>query len=81
MVFTFQTDYSKNWKNLMLHTHSLRDFQGQFIYPGVQKVLEKLKWFEHGWIDHLRPNTAYLLFPIIETSFLTLPCSILAFMK
>jgi len=35
----------------MLHTHSLRDFQVNFIFQGVQKVLEKkLKWFEHGWI-------------------------------
>jgi hypothetical protein len=61
MGFTFPDDYSKNWKNLMLHTHSLRDFQVNFIYPGVQKVLEKSSnGLSTGGFDQLEPNTAYL---------------------
>ncbi|WP_373397914.1 hypothetical protein V8V91_25975 [Algoriphagus halophilus] len=42
MNFTFPSDSKEHWKDLMLHTHSLRDFQINFIYPGVKKVLEKV---------------------------------------
>jgi hypothetical protein len=61
MCFTFPADHAKNWKNLMLHTQSLRDFQVNFIYPGVQKVLEKSSnGLSTGGFDLLEPNTAYL---------------------
>jgi hypothetical protein len=61
MRFTFPDDQTENWKNLMLHTHSLRDFQVNFIYPGVQKVLEKSSdGLSTGGFDQLEPNTAYL---------------------
>ncbi|MFT4859042.1 MAG: hypothetical protein ACI9UV_002657 [Algoriphagus sp.] len=76
MGFTFPDDHSKNWKNLMLHTHSLRDFQVNFIYPGVQKVLEKSSnGLSTGGFDQLEPNTAYLFISnhrdiILDTSLL-----------
>jgi hypothetical protein len=76
MGFTFPNDHSKNWKNLMLHTHSLRDFQVNFIYPGVQKVLEKSSnGLSTGGFDQLEPNTAYLFISnhrdiILDTSLL-----------
>jgi hypothetical protein len=76
MGFTFPDDHSKNWKNLMLHTQSLRDFQVNFIYPGVQKVLEKSSnGLSTDGFDQLEPNTAYLFISnhrdiILDTSLL-----------
>lgn len=61
MNFTFPEDQTKNWKDLMLHTHSLRDFQINFIYPGVLKVLqESSDGLSTGGFDQLETNTAYL---------------------
>ena len=61
MNFTFPDDHVQNWKNLMLHTHSLRDFQINFIYPGVKKVIEKSSnGLTTGGFEVLKPNTAYL---------------------
>ena len=76
MGFTFPDDHSKNWKNLMIHTHSLRDFQVNFIYPGVKKVLEKSSnGLSTGGFEQLEPNTAYLFISnhrdiILDTSLL-----------
>lgn len=41
MNFTFPHENPAHWKDLMRHTHSLRDFQINFIYPALMKVLEK----------------------------------------
>ena len=38
MQFTFPEDLGRSWKDRMKHTHSLRDFQINFIYPAVKKV-------------------------------------------
>ncbi|MCE7058002.1 1-acyl-sn-glycerol-3-phosphate acyltransferase [Algoriphagus sp. AGSA1] len=76
MSFTFPTDTREHWKDLMVHTHSLRDFQINFIYPGVQKVLEKSSdGLSTGGFEQLEPNTAYLFISnhrdiILDTSLL-----------
>lgn len=76
MGFTFPEDNQKNWKELMKHTHSLRDFQINFIYPGLMKVLEKSSdGLSTGGFELLEPNTAYLFISnhrdiILDTSLL-----------
>jgi hypothetical protein len=76
MNFTFPEDKTQKWKDLMLHTHSLRDFQINFIYPGVKKVLEKSSdGLSTGGFEKLEPNTAYLFISnhrdiILDTSLL-----------
>lgn len=76
MNFAFPNDSVGNWKNLMLHTHSLRDFQINFIYPALKKVLEKSsEGLSTGGFDQLEPNTAYLFISnhrdiILDTSLL-----------
>lgn len=76
MGFTFPSDNTGHWKDLMLHTHSLRDFQVNFIYPAVRKVLEKSSdGLSTGGFEVLEPNTAYLFISnhrdiILDTSLL-----------
>mgnify|MGYP000291877780 CR=1 FL=1 len=61
MTFTFPDDLDMTWKLLMLHTHSLRDFQINFIYPGLKRVLEKSSdGLTYSGFEKLEPNTAYL---------------------
>lgn len=76
MNFSFPNDSTGHWKDLMLHTHSLRDFQINFIYPGLMKVLEKSsEGLFSGGFEKLQPNTAYLFISnhrdiILDTSLL-----------
>lgn len=76
MNFTFPNDSPSHWKDLMLHTHSLRDFQINFIYPGLMKVLQKSsEGLSSGGFELLEPNTAYLFISnhrdiILDTSLL-----------
>lgn len=76
MGFTFPSDNTGHWKDLMLHTHSLRDFQVNFIYPALRKVLEKSSdGLSTGGFEVLEPNTAYLFISnhrdiILDTSLL-----------
>ena len=76
MNFTFPHDSKDHWKDLMLHTHSLRDFQINFIYPGVKKVLEKSSdGLSIDGFEKLEPNTSYLFISnhrdiILDTSLL-----------
>lgn len=76
MGFTFPADNPAHWKDLMLHTHSLRDFQVNFIYPAVCKVLEKSSdGLSTSGFEVLEPNTAYLFISnhrdiILDTSLL-----------
>ncbi|MBN7815873.1 1-acyl-sn-glycerol-3-phosphate acyltransferase [Algoriphagus pacificus] len=76
MNFTFPSDTKEHWKDLMLHTHSLRDFQINFIYPGVKKVIEKSSdGLSISGFDVLEPNTAYLFISnhrdiVLDTSLL-----------
>ena len=76
MKFTFPEDQAANWKERMKHTHSLRDFQINFIYPAVRKVLEmSSEGLTVGGFEQLEPNTAYLFVSnhrdiILDTSLL-----------
>jgi hypothetical protein len=76
MGFTFPNDNPSHWKDLMRHTHSLRDFQINFIYPALMKVLEKSsEGLSTGGFEALEPNTAYLFISnhrdiILDTSLL-----------
>jgi len=76
MQFTFPEDSSHTWKEQMKHTHSLRDFQINFIYPAVKKVLEmSSEGLTLGGFEKLEPNTAYLFISnhrdiILDTSLL-----------
>lgn len=76
MMFTFPDDRNQDWKRQMLHTHSLRDFQINFIYPALKKVLEKSSdGLSYSGFENLEPNTAYLFISnhrdiILDTSLL-----------
>ena len=76
MQFTFPEDLGRSWKDRMKHTHSLRDFQINFIYPSVRKILEmSSEGLTLGGFDQLEPNTAYLFISnhrdiILDTSLL-----------
>ncbi|UJP64504.1 1-acyl-sn-glycerol-3-phosphate acyltransferase [Mongoliitalea daihaiensis] len=76
MNFTFPDMNDEQWKNLMLRCHSIRDFQINFIYPGVQKVLEKSsEGLTTSGFEKLEPNTSYLFISnhrdiILDTSLL-----------
>ncbi|WP_332910826.1 1-acyl-sn-glycerol-3-phosphate acyltransferase [Algoriphagus boritolerans] len=76
MNFTFPHENPAHWKDLMRHTHSLRDFQINFIYPALMKVLEKSSdGLTTGGFEVLKPNTAYLYISnhrdiILDTSLL-----------
>lgn len=76
MQFTFPKDQNHTWKERMKHTHSLRDFQINFIYPAVKKVLEmSSEGLTLGGFEQLEPNTAYLFISnhrdiILDTSLL-----------
>ncbi|MGY6522954.1 MAG: 1-acyl-sn-glycerol-3-phosphate acyltransferase [Mongoliitalea sp.] len=76
MNFTFPELTDEQWKSLMLRCHSIRDFQINFIYPGVRKVLEKSSdgLFTSGF-EKLEENTSYLFISnhrdiILDTSLL-----------
>ncbi len=76
MNFTFPSDTPSHWKDLMRHTHSLRDFQINFIYPALMKVLERSsEGLSTDGFEMLEPNTAYLFISnhrdiILDTSLL-----------
>lgn len=76
MGFTFPDKNPKIWKEMMLQTHSLRDFQIKFIYPALMQVLEKSSdGLTTGGFEALKPNTAYLYISnhrdiILDTSLL-----------
>ncbi|MFN3800913.1 1-acyl-sn-glycerol-3-phosphate acyltransferase [Belliella pelovolcani] len=76
MNFTFPDVRDEYWKDLMLHCHSIRDFQINFIYPGVQKVLEKSsEGLSTSGFEKLEKNVPYLFISnhrdiILDTSLL-----------
>ncbi|MCL6257502.1 1-acyl-sn-glycerol-3-phosphate acyltransferase [Aquiflexum sp. TKW24L] len=76
MNFTFPEEKDEFWKNLMLHCHSIRDFQINFIYPAIQKVLEKSSsGLSTSGFEKLEKNTSYLFISnhrdiILDTSLL-----------
>ncbi|MES2798287.1 MAG: 1-acyl-sn-glycerol-3-phosphate acyltransferase [Bacteroidota bacterium] len=61
MNFTFPDVADEVWKEQLRKTHSIRDFQCNFIYKSVQKVLEKSsEGLTTSGFENLEPNTSYL---------------------
>jgi 1-acyl-sn-glycerol-3-phosphate acyltransferase len=76
MGFTFPEVDEEVWKNQLIKTHSIRDFQCNFIYQSVQKVLAKSsEGLTTSGFEKLEPNTSYLFISnhrdiILDTSLL-----------
>jgi len=76
MGFTFPGVDEEIWKNQLIKTHSIRDFQCNFIYQSVQKVLEKSsEGLTTSGFEKLEKNTSYLFISnhrdiILDTSLL-----------
>lgn len=76
MDFTFPDVDDEVWKEQLKRTHSIRDFQCNFIYQSVQKVLEKSsEGLTTSGFDKLEKNTSYLFISnhrdiILDTSLL-----------
>ncbi|HEU4791172.1 MAG TPA: 1-acyl-sn-glycerol-3-phosphate acyltransferase [Flavobacterium sp.] len=61
MNFCFPGVEDEIWKEQLRKTHSIRDFQCNFIYYGVQQVLEKSsEGLTTSGFEKLEKNTAYL---------------------
>ena len=61
MNFSFPDVADDIWKEQLRKTHSIRDFQCNFIYQSVQKVLEKSsEGMTTSGFEDLKPNTSYL---------------------
>ncbi|WP_294960029.1 1-acyl-sn-glycerol-3-phosphate acyltransferase [uncultured Flavobacterium sp.] len=61
MNFTFPDVEDEVWKEQLKKTHSIRDFQCNFIYNTIQKVLEKSsEGLTTSGFEKLEPNTSYL---------------------
>jgi 1-acyl-sn-glycerol-3-phosphate acyltransferase len=76
MNFTFPEVDDEVWKEQLRKTHSIRDFQCNFIYNSVQKVLEKSsEGLTTSGFEQLEKNTSYLFISnhrdiILDTSLL-----------
>lgn len=76
MNFTFPEMPDELWKEQLLKTHSIRDFQCNFIYQSVQRVLAKSSdGLTTSGFEKLEKNTAYLFISnhrdiILDTSLL-----------
>ena len=76
MNFTFPEIDDAIWKEQLKKTHSIRDFQRNFIYQSVQKVLEKSsEGLTTSGFEKLEKNTSYLFISnhrdiILDTSLL-----------
>ena len=61
MNFSFPEVEDEVWKEQLKKTHSIRDFQCNFIYQSVQKILEKSsEGLTTSGFEHLEKNTSYL---------------------
>ena len=76
MNFTFPDLEESVWKEQLLKTHSIRDFQVNFIYQSVQKVLQRSsEGLTTSGFEKLEKNTSYLFISnhrdiILDTSLL-----------
>ncbi len=76
MNFTFPDVEDEVWKEQLRKTHSIRDFQCNFIYNSVQKILEKSsEGLTTSGFEKLEKNTSYLFISnhrdiILDTSLL-----------
>jgi 1-acyl-sn-glycerol-3-phosphate acyltransferase len=61
MNFSFPDVADNIWKEQLKKTHSIRDFQCNFIYQSVQKVLEKSsEGLTTSGFEKLQKNTSYM---------------------
>ena len=61
MNFTFPDVADEVWKEQLKKTHSIRDFQINFVYQSIQKVLEKSSdGLTTSGFEKLERNTPYL---------------------
>jgi 1-acyl-sn-glycerol-3-phosphate acyltransferase len=76
MSFTFPDVEDEVWKDQLKRTHSIRDFQCNFIYNSVQNVLSKSsEGLTTSGFEKLEPNNSYLFISnhrdiILDTSLL-----------
>ena len=76
MNFTFPEVEDSVWKEQLKKTHSIRDFQCNFIYHSLKKVLEKSsEGLTTSGFENLEKNTSYLFISnhrdiILDTSLL-----------
>ena len=76
MDFTFPELEDEVWKEQLSRTHSIRDFQVNFVYQSIQRVLERSsEGLTTSGFDKLEPNTSYLFISnhrdiILDTSLL-----------
>lgn len=76
MNFAYPDVDENVWKEQLLRTHSIRDFQINFAYHAVKKVLEKTsEGLSTSGFEKLEPNTAYFFISnhrdiILDTSLL-----------
>lgn len=80
MNFTFPDTPDEVWRDQLARTHSIRDFQCNFIYKSVMQVLSKTsEGLSTSGFEKLQPNTSYLFISnhrdiILDTSLLN--CSL-----
>ncbi len=78
MNFSFPDQPDEEWKAQLLKTHSIRDFQCNFIYKSLQQVLEKSsEGLTTSGFEKLDKNTSYLYISnhrdiILDTSLLNM---------
>ena len=76
MDFTFPEIGESTWKEQLSRTHSIRDFQINFVYQSIQRVLERSsEGLTTSGFEKLEPNTPYLFISnhrdiILDTSLL-----------
>lgn len=76
MQFTFPDVDDEVWKMQLQRTHSIRDFQINFVYKSIQKILENSsEGLTTSGFEKLEPNTSYLFISnhrdiILDTSLL-----------
>lgn len=78
MNFAFPNVEENVWKEQLLRTHSIRDFQCNFLYQAIQRILEKSsEGLTTSGFEKLEPNTSYLFISnhrdiILDTSLLNI---------
>lgn len=76
MNFAFPNVEEEQWKEQLRKTHSIRDFQCNFIYQALMQVLRKTsEGMSTSGFENLEPNTSYLFISnhrdiILDTSLL-----------
>lgn len=76
MNFAYENEDDSVWKEQLKRTHSIRDFQINFAYKAVKKVLEKSSdGLSTSGFEKLEPNASYLFISnhrdiILDTSLL-----------